>query len=303
MRINFDFLDLEAFLAVIDTGTFHLASEKLGLSQSSVTRRIQKLEEALDVKLFARTTREVKPTLAAKRLRVRAEAILSETREATQALYDESVAFGYQRARTITIAALPTIIARVLAPAIAAFRAHHPETRFRILDLATNDVAEAVVQGEADFGICAVPAYEPATEFERLFIDEMIAAVPAAHPLSTADRLSWETISAEPLVLPARGTGNRMLIDDALARSGQPRVWTFEANRSSTVLDLVRQGIALAPLPRSAIDPIARQSVVSIPIVSPTVSRTLGILTRAGYVDSEPLKAISTLIRQSCNVE
>ena len=79
MRINFDFLDLQSFLAVMDTGSFLSASQKLGLSQSSVTRRIKKLEQTLDVQLFLRTTREVKPTLAAKRLRQRAEFILNET--------------------------------------------------------------------------------------------------------------------------------------------------------------------------------------------------------------------------------
>ena len=69
MRIDFDFLNLEAFLAVMYTGSFQSASGKLGVSKSAVTRRVQKLELALDVQLFVRTTREVKPTLAAKRLR------------------------------------------------------------------------------------------------------------------------------------------------------------------------------------------------------------------------------------------
>mgnify|MGYP001813232112 CR=1 FL=1 len=47
MRINYDFGDLEAFLAVKETGSFHGAAERLNLSQSAITRRIQKLEEAL----------------------------------------------------------------------------------------------------------------------------------------------------------------------------------------------------------------------------------------------------------------
>lgn len=299
MRIKFDFLDLEAFLAVADTGTFHLASQKLGLSQSSVTRRIQKLEEALDVTLFERTTREVKPTLAAKRLRVRAEAILSETIEATQALHDESISFAYQRARTITVAALPTTIASVLAPAIAAFRSQNPDSRFRILDLATNEVAEAVAQGEADFGICSVPALEPATAFERLFVDEMVVAIPTEHPLANAESLSWQDLSREPLILPARGTGNRMLIDDALARAHFPRVWVLEVNRTSTALDLVSRGIALAPVPRSATDQFAGVSVSAVPIVSPEVSRTLGLLTRVGQVTSPRVREFIDLIKRS----
>ncbi len=282
MRINFDFTDLETFLAVIETGSFHLASEKLGLSQSSVTRRIQKLEQALDLVLFVRTTREVKPTLAAKRLRVRAEAILNETLETTRALHDESVAFQYQRARTITIATIPTVIAGIIAPAIEAIRALQPDTRFRILDLSANDVAEAVVQGEADFGVCSVPAYEPATDFERLFVDEMVLALPTAHPIAKKSTVSWTDLSGEPLILPMRGTGNRMLIDDALARSNIPRVWAIEVGRTSTALDLVRCGIGLAPVPRSAFGQNSSDKYLALPITSPEVARTIGLLARTG---------------------
>ena len=108
MHINYDFADLEAFLAVKETGSFHLAAEKLALSQSAVTRRVQKLEMALDSVLFERTTRMVKPTLTAKRLQARAEAILDDARETTRAMRDESVAFAHQRSLVVTVATVPT---------------------------------------------------------------------------------------------------------------------------------------------------------------------------------------------------
>lgn len=298
MRINFDFMDLEAFLAVMDTGTFHLASEKLGLSQSSVTRRIQKLEEALGVQLFVRTTRAVKPTLAAKQLRIRAEAILNDAIETTQALRDESTAFAFQRAHTITIAALPTTIARVLAPAIAEFRKTYPHTRFRILDLAANDVAEAVASSDADIGICSAPAFEPATQFENLFVDEMVLAVHAGHSFATKAVLSWSEAAEESMVLPARGTGNRMLIDDALARAGVPREWTMEVGRTATALQLARSGIALAPVPRSAVDKTTEPSISVIPLVSPTVSRAIGLLSKAGQMPNSNLQEFRGYIKR-----
>ena len=56
----------------------------------------------------ARATRAVKPTLAAKRLKVRAEAILEDAQETTQAMRDESVAFAHQRNAVVTVAIIPT---------------------------------------------------------------------------------------------------------------------------------------------------------------------------------------------------
>ena len=82
MRINFDFTDLSTFLAVADLGSFQRAADSLHLSQSAVTRRIQKLEESLGVSLFERTTRSLKLTLAARLFRDRAKAILDNAEEA-----------------------------------------------------------------------------------------------------------------------------------------------------------------------------------------------------------------------------
>ena len=140
MRINFDFLDLEAFLIVKETASFHAAAERLNLSQSSVTRRIQKLEVALGTELFERTTRDVRPTLAAKRLQLRAEAILQGAQETTLAMRDETAAYEYQRAQTVTIATVPTVIPGLVSSAIRSFRAAGQKARIRLLDLSANDV-------------------------------------------------------------------------------------------------------------------------------------------------------------------
>lgn len=184
MGINYDFGDLEAFLAVKETGSFHAASTRLNMSQSAITRRIQKLEDALDSRLYVRTTRAVKPTLAAKRLQARAEALLQDAQETTEAMRDDSVAFAHQRNAIITVAAIPTIIGRLLLPVLRTFRASGNLARVRLLDMSANEVAEAVAEGEADFGLSSIPALEPATEFEPLFEQRIVLALPPDHPLT-----------------------------------------------------------------------------------------------------------------------
>lgn len=296
MRINFDFLDLEAFLAVQETGSFHLASEKLGLSQSSITRRIQKLETALDSILFHRTTRAVKPTLAAKRLKARAESILSETKETTRAMRDESSIYAHQLSRSITIATVPTVISGLVAPALRRLRNDHANVRFRILDCAANEVAEAVTQGEADIGICSMPAFEPATTFEFLFEDPMVIAVHSDHHLAAKETVTWSDLSDENLILPSRGTGNRMLIDDALARSGIPLNWAIEVGRTITALQFASAGLGVAPLPKSAVASGQISGVATGPVVSPSIARRIGLLTRKGDVGNELIRQFSDVV-------
>ncbi len=297
MRINYDFGDLEAFLAVKETGSFHLAAHRLDLSQSAVTRRIKKLELALDSLLFVRTTRAVKPTLAAKRLQARAEAILNDAKETARAMRDESAAFAHQRNAIVTVAILPSVVPVLLPAALCAFRVAGHMARVRILDLAANEVAEAVVNGDADFGICSIPMLEPATAFEVLFDDRIVLAMPPDHPLSRKDVLRWKSIANEDLIVPMQGTGNRLLIDETMARARLSLRWTFEVGRSTTALELVSAGIGVALLPESSVVSRIGQTITMRPIERPVIARPVGLLSKVGQSDSRSVGAFKKAIR------
>lgn len=297
MSINYDFADLEAFLAVKETGSFHLASQKLNLSQSAITRRVQKLEDALGSVLFERTTRKVRPTLAAKRLQARAEAILDDARETIRAMRDESVAFAHQRSRIVTLATIPTVIAGMLPEALRRFRGAGHASRIRIMDFAANEVAEAVAQGDADFGICSIPALEPSTAFEPLFDDRIVLALPAVHPLGERGVVPWEALDGEAMILPARKTGNRMLIDEATARGRLALTWIYEAERSTTALSLVAGGAGIALLPLSVLKHAQDDRVTWRHLGEPAIARPIGLLTKIGQADTLETSALKDAIR------
>lgn len=299
MRINYDFGNLEAFLAVKETGSFHAAADRLNLSQSAVTRRIRKLEEVLDSTLFDRTTRHVKPTLAAKRLQARAESILDDARETARAMRDESVASAHQRGALITVATIPSIVTRLLTPALAAFRQDGHTARIRLLDSAANEVSEAVAAGEADFGICSIPMLEPTTRFEPLFDDAIVLALPLNHALAGQDSLSLNDLGDTPLILPARGTGNRLLIDEAMARARLPLTWTYEVGRSSTALDMVQHSVGAAMLPHSA---ISGSNVAFCRLLTPDITRPIGLLSRQGQSDTPTAVKLKQAIKTTAGI-
>lgn len=299
MRINYDFNDLEAFLAVRETGSFHLAAERLNLSQSAITRRVQKLETALDTVLFERSTRAVKPTLAAKRLQARAEAILDDARETTRAMRDESVAYAHQRNAVVTVALIPTVVSLILPEAIKRFRAQGLAARFRFLDHTANAVAEAVAKGEADFGVCSIPELEPNTQFQPLFDDQIVLVMPPAHPLAGREEVAWRDLAGEELIVPSRGTGNRLLIDEAMARAGLPLLWSYEVRRSTTALALVAAGAGLALLPKSLVAGSASQEgYVVTPVNDPEILRPVGILCRIGQTPTASAAIFRQIVQE-----
>lgn len=299
MSINYDFGDLEAFLAVMETSSFHIAADKLNLSQSAVTRRIAKLEQALDSVLFERTTRAVKATLAAKRLRPRAEAILQDIQETDRAMRDESVAFAYQRNAIVTVATIPTVLAGLFLPAMQLFRQQGFQSRIRLLDLSANEVAEVVAQGEADFGICSIPTLEPGTEFEALFEDDIMLVSHPDDPISTGHDANWSSLAELPLILPARGTGNRLLIDDAMARARRPLNWTYEVGRTTTALELVADKAGVALLPRSVSLSHLAKGLVFQKMTHPEIKRPIGLLGRNGQTETDAVTALKDSLRRA----
>lgn len=277
MRINFDFTDLEAFLAIIESGSFQAAAERLSVSQSAITRRLQKLEAALDTRLFERSTRRLHPTLAARVLQGRAELILAEARGALHEFGDRS-----RRGSLVTVATVPTLAESMLPAAIAAFESDGQRARISIVDGFAGDAIDATLSGEADFGLGFVGIREPGLRVDVLGEDEFVLVVRRDNPLARRRRIRWREIGDEPLIVPAKGVGNRLLIDHAMAAERLELDWKYQARRSSTTLNLVASGIGVGVLPASALPRHAESPVVAITLTRPRVARTVGVFHLQG---------------------
>ncbi|MEM8569958.1 MAG: LysR family transcriptional regulator [Pseudomonadota bacterium] len=296
MRINYDFGDLEAFVAVMETGSFHQAAERTNLSQPAITRRVRKLEQELGSELFERTTRLVRPTLAGKRLLARAQALLADAEETVMAMRDESLRFSHQRNAVVSVAAVPTVLATLLVPALEQFRAAGNAARVRILDLAANEVAEAVSEGDADFGLCAMPMVAPALSFQTLFDEALEVVLAENDPLGARKSVTWEELAATSLILPAKGTGNRLLIDDALASARVPLTWSYETRRSTTALELARSGLGVAILPRGSLALSVGGGLKGIELTEPRIIRPVGLVTRSTATLSHPAEGLKSTV-------
>jgi len=281
MRINFDFGDLEAFLAVCETGSFNRAAIDLNISQPALSRRIQKLERDLGTNLIERTTRTFRLTMAAKAFRQTAESVLRDMTEAVRAVGDESERFEYQRSNIVTVAAVPTATHNILPSVIGPFQERFPNVRVRISDMSANDVLDAVSAGDADFGINFVGAQEPGLEFHVLSDDGFVLAVSRNDPIAKENEIRWEDVDDRHFIAVWKGSGNRMLIDQALATSGRSISWACEVRHLSTALALVEAGVGIAAVPVSAMPDRDHPLITSVPLVSPRVSRALGTVRRS----------------------
>ncbi len=275
MRINFELLDLRAFLAVIDHGGFHRAAEVLNLSQPALTRRVQALEATVGVPLLERTTRRVALTSAGRSFAPLARRLIGDLEESLLGI----TGVGGRQGGQITLACVPTAVVYFLPEAIERFAAEFPRIRFRILDLSANDGLEAVRTGEAEFGINLVGSSDPDLTFTPLIEDPFVLACRSDHRLAKLTSVSWKDLQGEPLIGVSRASGNRLTLENALAGAKVQLDFQYEVNHLATSLGLVERGLGVSVLPKMA-TPSDHPVIVTKPIKAPVVRRTIGLVER-----------------------
>ena len=278
MSINFESLDLRAFVAVVDLEGFHRAAEALNLSQPALSRRIQRLEAAVGAALLERTTRRVALTTVGREFLPLVRRMLDELDSSLFAMRD----VGKQRRGQISLACVPTAAFYFLPSVIARFNEQYPNIRFRILDLSANEGLESVARGEVEFGINLLGASDPELSFEPLIEDPFVLACRRDHPLAKRDLLTWSDLEGQPLVAVSRTSGNRIMLDAALVRAGVNLSWSYEVTHLSTSLGLVEAGLGISVLPKLATPQADHPIIVTRPIQNPEVTRTIGVVRRRG---------------------
>ncbi|MDB6454115.1 LysR family transcriptional regulator [Falsirhodobacter sp. 20TX0035] len=276
MNINCEMLDLRAFLSVVDLQGFHRAAEALNLSQSALSRRIQKLEAAVGMPLLERTTRNVALTAIGSELIPLIRRMLEEFDSSLFAVRE----LGRQSGALVTIACIPTAAFYFLPKVIKEFAKVYPNIRFRILDLTAVDGLQAVARGEVEFGINIMHGSDPALEFSHLADDPFVLATLKDHPLARRKKVEWGDLSDYPLITVHRSSGNRTLLDTALAQHNVSLHWTYEVTHLSTSLGLVEQGLGISVLPRLATPSGDHPFLVTRPLGTPEISRPIGVIRR-----------------------
>ena len=293
-NINLEFSDLRSFVAVAELGSFSAAALDVHLSQSALSRRISKLESTLGVKLLERTTRRVDLTTFGRDFARKARELLNNLDESLLGLSDVAERMGGE----VTIACVPSAVGYFLPSVLREYHAMYPRITIRLLDEGASDVLSSVMRSEADFGINYIGAQEASVEFEPILKESFVVACRRDHELASREKLTWAELGQYDYMTVAKASGNRFLLDLALADIPDlPRAYC-EVRHVMTVVNLVEAGMGIAAVPRLAMPADDHPTLVSIPLEAPAVSRTVGLIRRRGRVLSLAAQRLYELIKQ-----
>jgi DNA-binding transcriptional LysR family regulator len=272
MNINFDLHDLQAFSAAAELGNFRKAAEAVHISQPAFSRRIDKLENALGVKLIDRSTRSMSLTGVGRDFARKVRLLLDDLDETLLGIRE----VGGARMGEVTVACVPSAVYYFLPQVLRTYHARFPRIRIKVHDASANEVLSVVASGEADFGVNFMGNDEPGIEFRSILEERFVAACRKDHPLAKKRKVSWQELGQYDFMSVSKSSGNRMLLDLALASADQRPQSIYEAQHVTTLLGLV------AAVPSLAMPSADHPVLASVPLFDPIITRRIGLIRRKG---------------------
>jgi DNA-binding transcriptional LysR family regulator len=272
---------LRNFIAVLEAGAVRQAANNLNLSQSSVSKSIQQLEEELGAEILHRNAHGVTPTPAGRALLNRAKVIDAELRHARN---DVQTIQGAQ-VGDIRVSASPTVAMGLLPRAVVAFQRARPKVSFCISEDVYPDILPAIRTGDIDFAICLVPSRprDEALSFIRLVEDHLVPAVRADHPLIGARKLQLADLLDLNWIIYRRSHTGLDVFEQTFASNGLalPKS-TIECTSFACALALVENGdyVTLVPSQMFFGGRMPR-SIALLPLDSPMQSWQVAVISRA----------------------
>lgn len=293
MKIDFD--GIQAFVTVAELGGFHKAAERLSITQTALTRRVQKLEAYLDLKLLDRTTRFVKLTPVGEEFLPQARAIVHELSVAVTRLKDKSK----HSTGNFTLSCVPTMAAYILPNLIKLYAETFPKNRIRLVDATSYQVREAVLANQAEVGISIHGEKHPNLVETELFEDPLMFFCRENHPLSKKKSVSWADMSDASLIVVSNFVATRVFMDYQLAKRGISLTGAYEVQHHATAINLVAAGVGCSILPSSSCGENDRTGVIRIPLIDPVVKRKVVLIQRKGSTLSPAASAFCDVLKKA----
>lgn len=271
-----EFRQLKYFVEVAEREHVSEAAVHLHVAQSAISRQIANLEGELGVQLFEREGRNVKLLPIGK-------VFLAHAKEALKAIhYAKKQMDEYIDPESGSIKiGFPTSLASSLLPKVLSkFKARYPQINFQLRQGSYNFLIDAVKERELDIAfIGPVLTEDPNIIGDILFDEKLYLLIPNSHRLSKRKSVYLTELKEEDFVLFPKGyIFERLVVDGCNSVGFHPHV-TTEGEDLDAIKGLVAAGIGITILPESAIGELQANYTTKIPISSPDLKRSVGMIT------------------------
>jgi LysR family hydrogen peroxide-inducible transcriptional activator len=284
---------LRYIVAIDDYRHFGKAAEACGLTQSTLSLMVKKLEEELDVRLFDRDAHPVSPTEIGRKVIDQAKVVLYNVEQVAQLTHSEKESLS----GPLRIALISTV-SPVLIPGLFKYLGEqYPAISLHTEEMLTETILDRLRKAEVDMGILAGPVREPSLLEIPLYHERFLAYVSPDNPAYAQESLRRETLAGQPLWIIRDGL--RLLDTKDLKKGDFTYERYFEGGRVGILIQVVNDngGITIIPETHQGFILYSQQHCIR-PIVDPVPSRTISLVIRNDYIHEAKLNAVVDAVKR-----
>jgi LysR family hydrogen peroxide-inducible transcriptional activator len=284
---------LRYIVAIDDYRHFGKAAEACGLTQSTLSLMVKKLEEELDVRIFDRDSHPVAPTGIGRKIIERARIVLYNADQIAEMTRSEKEILS----GPLRIALISTV-ASVLVPGLFKYiGTQFPAISLQTEEMLTSTVKEKLRKAEADMGLLAGPVDDTDLLEIPLYHERFLAYVSPQNPAYAQESIRYETVFNQPVWIIRDGLRQ---LDPAELGHGEKLTYErfFEGGRVGTLIQVVNDngGLTIIPETHSKLIMFSQQTCIR-PIVDPVPSRTISLVVRTDYIHEAKMNAVVDAIK------
>ncbi|MCD0485537.1 LysR family transcriptional regulator [Streptacidiphilus sp. ASG 303] len=285
----------DLLLSVARLGSVGAAARAHGISQPSASARLSGLERRLGIALLQRSSRGSRLTPEGALVADWARAAV----EAAAALDTGLVSLRRSGGDRLPVAASLTVAEYLVPRWLALLRSAAPDTSVLLTAGNSDDVAAAVLAGDAQLGFVEGPDLPGGLQARTVARDVLTVVVAPGHPWARRrSGITAHELAATPLVAREPGSGTRRHLEQALARQAGacPLPPLLELSSTTAIKAAVREGVAPAVLSSLAVgDETSSGALVRVPVTDLDLSRSLRLVHLAGRPLTGPARALASI--------
>jgi len=276
--MRLDPISLRLFVAVMEEQAIARAAAREHIATSAASRRLSELETQLQVRLFERSNRGIKPTAAAYTLLDLARNVLGEMDGIARQMRE----YGSGMRGHVRMVANISAITQFLPDQLQSFLSQHPEVQVHLQEKISTEIALAVAQNAADFGILNAGRYGRELSYVPYRQDELILIAPKGHPLTQHAQVTMRQALAYDFVGAHTGSAINALLTRSAAQLDMPLKLRIQVTSYDALCLMVAAGLGVGVLPRKSAALYAHTlSIATIALQEPWAQRQLVLCMRS----------------------
>jgi LysR family nitrogen assimilation transcriptional regulator len=286
------------FVEIAQCGSFSGAAKTLSIAQPALSRQIRLLEKSLGEPLLYRNGRGITMTAAGEIFLAPAREVLTRVERSKR----DVAALRGTPCGEVVLGLPPSISSVLLKRVVIALAERYPLVRLKIQEGFSGAVAEWLLAGKVDLAIIYGRHSPQTAHAEPLLVEEL----PLVHSptMVLPPAITSAALAKIPLVLPARPSGLRLIVERRMAEQGGSIDIRFEMDSLTLMKDLAIEGIVATILPAATVAREVAEGLLCVtPILSPAITRVMTLAVAAGSPLENCHRAVMRVIREVADAE